>query len=672
MKKVVYVILPVILVLITCPLPAQTISGFTRYKNYDEVQSFSNALQKANPTLVNLHKIATSPGGREVTVIEIGADLKQVPAIFVGANFEGITPISTEGALYLAKMLLDSSGYISKTRWFILPLPNPDAARNYFSGVKWERTVNDLKINDDVDDQTDEDGPEDLNGDGFITRMRVEDAEGTYIVSDKDQRIMVKADPRKEERGKYKVYPEGIDNDSDGAYNEDGPGGINVGISFPHLFRPQIKESGLWPGYAPEVYGIMNFIFSHPEIAMAFTLGTSDFCMAPPRSGRPGGANLESLKIPARLASRFGADPDKTYTMAQVMEMVKSFTPMGGGGREITPDMIYSFLDLGAVVNPMEDDLRFYTEFSDKYKEYLRKKGFSTDRQAADPDKDGSFELWSYYQLGIPSFAMNLFTVPKLREEKPKTNSITVEEIEKMNADEFSALGEEKIAAFLKSQNAPERMNAARVVEMMKSGRFSPKQLVGMMKNIPQPAKAGELEEKDKNLLNYIDKNMNGIGFVKWQAYNHPVLGKVEIGGYVPFISSTPPPEQIDSLCKIQLPWLLRLSTKLADIKVLKEEVTNLGAGVYKLEIFFENCGYLPYPIAMGSRNRQPAPVVITLEGGSFDLLEGFLRTPLGEIGGNQVKKLTWMIKAEKQTEITAKVESAVFGTSVKQIKIGG
>ncbi len=74
----------------------------------------------------------------------------------------------------------------------------------------------------------------------------------------------------------------------------------------------------------------------------------------------------------------------------------------------------------------------------------------------------------------------------------------------------------------------------------------------------------------------------------------------------------------------------------------------------------------------MGSRNRQPAPVVITLEGGSFELLEGFLRTPLGDIGGNQVKKLTWIIKAEKKTEITAKVESAVFGTSVKQIKIGG
>ncbi len=577
MKKMYHVILPVILALFTCSLQAQTLSGFSRYRNYDEVQSFSNALQKANPILVDLHKIATSPGGRDVTVIEIGANLKQVPAIFVGANFEGITPLSTEGALYMAKMLIDSSGYISKTKWFILPLPNPDAAQSYFSGVKWERTVNDMKINDDVDDQTDEDGPDDLNGDGLITGMRVEDPEGTYIVSDKDSRIMIKADPKKGERGRYKIYIEGLDNDGDGAYNEDGPGGINIGISFPHLFRPQIKESGLWPGQAPEVFGIMNFIYSHPEIAMVYTLGTSDFCMNPPRSGRTGGANMESIKIPARFASRIGADPDKTYTMAQVMEMFKSFAPRGGGGREISPEMIAGFLDLGAVVNPLEDDMRFYTEFSDKYKEYLKKKGFSTDRQAAEPDKDGSFELWSYYQLGVPSFAMNLFTVPKPREDKPKENGITIEEVEKMNADEFAGLGEEKIAAFLKSQNAPGRMNATRVIEMMKSGRFSPKQLVSMMKNMPQPAKAGELDEKDKNLLNYIDKNMNGKGFVKWQAFNHPDLGKVEIGGYAPFISSTPPADLIDSLCKVQLPWLLRLSTKLPDIKVLKEEITHFG-----------------------------------------------------------------------------------------------
>ena len=120
-----------------------------------------------------------------------------------------------------------------------------------------------------------------------------------------------------------------------------------------------------------------------------------------------------------------------------------------------------------------------------------------------------------------------------------------------------------------------------------------------------------------------------------------------------------------------QLPWLLQLSKKLPDIGIKDSKVTTLGEGIYKLEIYVENKGFLPYPIAMGQRNSQPAPVVIILDG-DFDTLEGIKRTPLGKIGGNQVKKLSWIVKADKKPTISARVESAVFGTDVKQIKIGG
>lgn len=668
-----FLLLAGMIILAALNLRAQVKSDPPHYRNTPEVREFMTAFQKANPSLVTLHKIATSPGGTDITLMEIGTKSTKTPAIFVGANFEGKNPLSTEGALSFAKMLLDSAKYTRNLKWFILPLPNPDATAGYFSALKWERTVNDKAVNDDVDDQTDEDGPDDLNKDGLITQMRVEDPEGTYIVSPKDSRIMVRADASKGERGKYKLYPEGLDNDGDGKYNEDGPGGINVGINFPHLFKSLDKESGLWPGETPEAFGIMSFIFDHPEIAMAFTLGSSDFCISPPRGGRRGGANLESIKVPARMAGRFGLDPEKTYTMTELLEMVRANIP-GGGGREVTPDMIASMLGLGAAVNPLDEDSKFYTEFSDKYKEFLKKKGFSTDRLAADADRDGSFELWAYYHLGVPSFAMNLFTVPKPKEEKPATGGLTTDEVEKMSSEDFIALGEEKITAFLKAQNAPERMGASRIIEMLKSGRFTPKQMITMMKSAPQAqaAKTGELDEKDKALLSYVDKNPDFKGFVKWEPFTHPKLGKVEIGGYAPFLTSTPPAAMIDSLCRVQLPWLLQLSTKIPDIKFLNEKVTDLGAGVYKLELFVENSGYLPYPIAMGARNRQPAPVVILLEGEKLEFLEGFQRTPLETIGGNQVKKFTWILKASGKTEIKASLDSAIFGTSSKQIKIGG
>ncbi|MBN2773272.1 MAG: hypothetical protein JXR31_03415 [Prolixibacteraceae bacterium] len=207
---------------------------------------------------------------------------------------------------------------------------------------------------------------------------------------------------------------------------------------------------------------------------------------------------------------------------------------------------------------------------------------------------------------------------------------------------------------------------------MMNSGRVTPKQMAGMMKNMPKPVKEGELSEKDKSLLAYIDKDLGGKGFAAWEKYQHPTLGEVEIGGYLPFLESTPPASMIDSLCSVQIPWLIKLSEKLPEIKILDEKITDMGSGIWKLELFVENKGYLPYPTSMGERNSQPAPVIVLLEGKDLEFLEGYSRTPLGSIGGNQVKRLTWIIKAGKTSSITAKIESKNVGSDVKQIKIGG
>lgn len=648
---------------------AQNPLSFDKYHNHFEVQQILQKFQQNNPEKVQIHTIATSPGGKAVTILEIGKNAGDVPAVFVGANFEGNVPLATEGALRLAKMLLDSSSYTAKEKWYILPLPNPDAAEAYFSGAKYDRTVNDFALNNDMDEATNEDGFEDLNGDGLITQMRVKDLTGNYFVSKTDPRIMVRADARKNERGEYKIYTEGTDNDGDGEYNEDGEGGINIGISFPHLFPKSKKEAGLYPGQSPETYAIMKFIFDRPNIAMVQTLGTSNFCLYPPKSGRKGDVNLESIKIPERLATRYGIDPNQTFTMNEVIELMKSRVP---AGVEVTPSLVMSSLGLGAAVNPLDDDLKFYTKLSDDYKKYLKSKNFSIETLEAAADKDGSFELWAYYHLGVPSFSMSLFSAPKVKQEKKvDPSAVSMEAVEKMNTDEFIALGEEKITSFLKSNNAPERFSARSINEMMKSGRVTPKQMVEMMKKSVKPEKSDELSEQEKSLLAYSDKTLDGKGFVNWQKYKHPTLGEVEIGGFAPYMETTPKAEKIDSLLTIQLPWLLQLSNKMPEISVADQKVTDLGAGVYRLELFVENKGYLSYPISIGERNKQPAPLVLVIEG-EVEFLEGLKRTPVGTIGGNQVKKLEWIVKTDKKPDLSIKLESAVFGPVVKQIKIGG
>ncbi len=666
-KKLHLFMLTAIMLMAFTRLTAQSEPVGGKYHTNAEVQKIMANLQQKSGN-AKIHTVATSPGGEPVTILEIGANLKNVPAIFVGANFEGNVPLSTEGALYLAAMLLDSAQYTKNLKWYILANPNPDAAKGYFAKTKYERAVNDFVMNNDVDEATNEDGFDDLNGDGFITQMRVKDPEGKMIESKSDARILVAADASKGERGEYKMYVEGIDNDNDGQYNEDGEGGINVGIGFPHLFPREKKEAGLWPGQTPEVYSLMRFIFDRPEIAMVYTFGSSDFCIAAPKGGRKGGANLQNIKVPARYARMLDIDPNQSFSMDELMELLKKNMP---AGMEVTPSMVAGMLGLGAAVNPLDEDLKFYTKFAEEYKKYLEGKKFSTERLEAPGDKDGSFELWAYYHLGVPSFSMNLFTVNKVKEEKKEgAETVKLEDVEKMTTDEFVALGEDKITAFLKANNAPDRFTASGVIEMMKSGRFSPKQMAGMMKNAPKKEKEGELGEKDKALLAYADKTLEGKGFAAWQKFNHPTLGEVEIGGYVPYLESTPKPEMIDSLLSTQVPWLLQLTKKMPQIGIASEKITNMGGNVYKVELYIENKGYLPYPIAMGQRNNEPAPVIVILDG-EMQLLEGIKRTPLGGIGGNSVKKLTWLIQTDKK-EIKVKIESAVFGPAEKQIKIGG
>ena len=66
-----------------------------------------------------------------------------------------------------------------------------------------------------------------MNNDGLITMIRVEDVTGDYIKLKEDERIMSKANAKEGELGTYKVFSEGIDNDKDGNYNEDGEGGVH-------------------------------------------------------------------------------------------------------------------------------------------------------------------------------------------------------------------------------------------------------------------------------------------------------------------------------------------------------------------------------------------------------------------------------------------------------------
>ncbi|MCF6241391.1 MAG: M14 family metallopeptidase [Bacteroidales bacterium] len=640
------------------------------YRNATELNTALNRLAKQNPAKVKVHKLGETFSGLPFLVLEIGTETKtsnkKKPAIFVLGNPDGTIPLGSEAALKLAEDILANSK-TERFTWYIVPSLNPEALNHYFEKVKFESMRNLRPHNDDMDDAVDEDGPDDLNGDGYITQMRVLDPTGTYIVDKKDPRIMRKADYAKGEKGMYKLYTEGIDNDGDGKYNEDPQGGTNNNRNFPHLFQAYQATSGIWPGSENEVYALMQFITKHTEIAAIFTFGAVDWCIQTPKGGRKGNADFSKIKIPKRFAKQFGADPNRSYTMNEIIEMVQ---PMMPEGMELTPSMVAGFLGLGAVVNPLKEDLAFYKELNEQYKEYLKKQNINLERLAPQRAQDGSFELWSYYQIGVPTFPMSFFTVAKPVKEKQKKQGLSLEQLDKMTNKEFIALGEDSINTFLKNQGAPKQFNAKRIIAMLESGDFTTKKIAEMMKQMPKKAAKDKIDEKTLSLLAYSDKELKGKGFVKWTKYQHPTLGEVEIGGFIPYLENTPKAELIDSLIMDRLPWIYTLTGKLAKLSITKHEQKNLGEGIYQLKVWVSNTNYLPFPSNMGNRNKHIPPAVLSIKAKGIEMISGKQRTPIDFIGGNKTLMFKYMIKAPKGSSLQLELVSPNAGNDSKQIKL--
>jgi hypothetical protein len=653
------------------PLAAADVS-FDRYHNPAELSAAFQDLARAHPGFAKVHTLAKSPGGRDLTLLEVGPETaktaKTLPAVFVAANMEGTVPLSSEAALYLARLVCEKADMRSDRTWYILACGSPDAAALYFGKPQRRDARNARPANDDQDDATDEDGPDDLDGDGLITQMRAKDPEGAFIAVTGEPRLMKKADGTKGEKGVWKIYPEGLDNDRDGQFNEDGPGGIDVGTAFPHLFKYHAPGSGPWPGSEAETFALLKFFDFHREVGLAFVFGESNWCLAPPRGGRKGDVDLNQIKVPEQMAGYINADPTRTYTIAEIMDLVRPIVP---AGMEVTEGLIAGFLGLGAVVNPLEDDLRFYKELSEKYKEFLKAAKLDAKRLDPAPDKDGSLELYAYYQLGLPSFAMDFWTLPEVKVEKP-ADEITLEKLEKMTNEEFIALGEEKIDAFLKASGAPDQFKAKQVIDALKGGMMDTKKMAEMMKEMPKKPSEDGADPKEKALLAWNDKELGGKGFIAWKPFKHPTLGDVEIGGAVPFTDNTPPAKMIDSLLKGQVPWVFEVAKKMARIAIADAQVKKLGSGVYEVKVWLENKGGLPYPTAMGRRNQHVLPVIVSLSGQGYDIVQGKKRSLVPAVPAQGSQSVTWIVRAAKPVKLEVKAETQIAWGDSRTIDLGG
>jgi zinc carboxypeptidase len=256
--------------------------AWNRYYDPEGIADLLRRIAAAHPELASLSSIGQSFEGRDMWLLTIhnpktGREGEK-PAMWVDGNVHGNEVQGGEAAVYLAWFLTEEHGrssqvteLVDRAVFYILPMQNPDGRAHWFQAPNTPSTSRSGKrpVDNDQDGRFDEDGPDDLDGDGEIVQMRKRiPGQGDWRVDPDDPRRMVRAPAGK--TGDYVMLgAEGIDNDGDGAINEDGPGGYDLNRNWPSDWQPNHVQSGAgdYPLSQPESRAIADFIVAHPNIA---------------------------------------------------------------------------------------------------------------------------------------------------------------------------------------------------------------------------------------------------------------------------------------------------------------------------------------------------------------------------------------------------------------------
>ena len=647
---------------------------------------------KANKT-VSVTVIGKSRNGQPIYSIQValrgGLQPDDRPAILIVAGIDGDHLLGSEVAVDIVQELLDRDDEVTtellrNNTFYIIPQVNPDAANSYFAPIRNGQRRNLRPVDNDRDGLVDEDGGDDLNGDGYITMMRVRDLEkATHVADPEESRLNTKPDPFEGQSAEFVLYTEGIDNDEDGAFNEDGIGGVDLNENFMHGYNYHGDGSGPWQLSEPETRALIEFVLAHQEIAAIVVYGHHD-----------------TLSKPLKQTGNDAAGAPKTIDSA---------------------------------------DEKVYEKISETFVEITGLK------EVEQPNWDGSFVAWAYAQFGVPSFSSPLWSRPE--PEKTETEIETDEEDDaanednaedgrqgqgrgmrggrmdrqammdnfdadgdgELNEDERSEMRESMRERWGGRQGRRGRQDGTAQAEQDSTASSSDLTPSGIgdisqetIDELLQAAEAAGLPVSDEMMaemtpemveryakrsgvqirrvsdssddassstgdiawLAYSDDERDGLGFVSWTPYEHPQLGEVEIGGWVPYFKTLPPTSAIADITSKQVDFLVELTSRLPKMRLDPPIIKQLGNGLWEVKVAVVNDGWLPSGTAMAKKNKRARPFVVRIDVPNDSIVTGRKVDRIWSLeGGGTRKWYRWIIQGKTNSTLSITLFSEKFGT---------
>ncbi len=252
--------------------------NWNRYYTASETHQIMREFHALYPELTELRQIGESYRGQPLLLMEITneatgpATVK--PALYVDGGIHAGELTGSAVATHLIGHLLNGYGRDDRVTalldwgaFYVRPKFNPDGSDLALIEDQFLRSTP-RPVDEDEDGAADEDPPEDLDGDGWITQMRVADDEGMWVLGPPEGRTLVRDPERRMPGPRYSVMREGVDNDGDGEINEDGIGGIDMNRNFPRNWERRHLQPGAgdYPLSEPETRATAAFINAHRNI----------------------------------------------------------------------------------------------------------------------------------------------------------------------------------------------------------------------------------------------------------------------------------------------------------------------------------------------------------------------------------------------------------------------
>lgn len=337
--------------------------SFDHYYDHAELTATLKALKKAYPGFMKMKSLGKTYQGRDIWGVTLNnpktGPAKHKPGFYIDGNIHGNEIQGTEAALYTLWYLLKNYGktelvtrLLDERSFYMIPTMNPDSRDRYINGVANPNSPRTglIPYDEDRDGVADEDGPDDLDGDGSITMMWKKDPKGRYKRHPSHPELLIPIRPG--EKGEFTILAvEGIDNDGDGMINEDAAGGYDMNRNYGYNWMPNYVQMGAghYPFCWPETKATRDFLLANPNIAGAQNYHNFSGMIV----RGPGAINLGDFPAPDRkIYDYIGKNGEKILPGYRYFVTYKDMYTLYGG----SIDFIYSTLGIYAFLNELDLD----------------------------------------------------------------------------------------------------------------------------------------------------------------------------------------------------------------------------------------------------------------------------------------------------------------------------